>query len=174
MKISPGVTSRDMVQVKVETIQREGRMSLAAAELLIDTAKKADFNEADTRFHLIDRLLMDVLGWPSGSFRNEPSTLDGYSDYHLLRPNGKIALIIEAKRTGSYFTLPANYNFDKPFRSVKTKTLLTSDTLKAAILQVQRYCSDEGCEFAAVSNGIQLILFKAYETNRKWRDLTAI
>ena len=149
-------------------------MSLAAAELLIDKAHKADFNEADTRFHLIDSLLMDILGWPRGAFNNEPSTLAGYSDYHLLRPNGKIALIIEAKRTGIYFTLPANYNFDKPYRSVKTKTLLTSETLKAAIMQAQRYCADEGCEFAAVSNGIQLILFKAFEKNRKWRDLTAI
>ena len=149
-------------------------MSLIAAKEISSFAHGADLNEADTRFHIIDRLLREVLGWPVGSFRLEPSTIDGYSDYHLNRPNGRPALIIEAKRTGIYFELPGNFNHKKTFRAVKTRTLLTSDNVKKAIIQAQRYCADEGCEFGAITNGQQFILFKAFQKGKAWRDLTAL
>ncbi|MEI7347891.1 hypothetical protein [Dickeya chrysanthemi] len=148
-------------------------MSITAAKEIIDYTENVDLNEADTRFHIIDRLLKEVLGWPIKSFRLEKATVDGYSDYHLTRPNGKIALIIEAKRTGVYFELPNNFNYDKPFRTIKAKTLLTSDTLKTAMLQAQRYCADEGCEYGAVTNGKQFVIFKAFERDKSWRDLSA-
>ena len=149
-------------------------MSLASAQEIIAFAKNVDLNQANTRFHIIDRLLKEVLGWPPGSFRMEESTAEGFADYRLNRSNGKPALIIEAKRTGVYFDLPANYNHKKTFRAVKTKTLLTSDALKKAIFQAQRYCADEGCEFGAITNGQQFILFKAFQKGKAWRDLTAL
>lgn len=149
-------------------------MSIDAAESLVQLSKGVDFNEADTRFQLIDRLLQEVLGWPRSAFRMEKSTIDGYSDYLLIRPGGGTALIIEAKRTGIYFDLPANFNHAKKFRSVKAKTLLTSPSLKDAIIQAQRYCSDEGCEFGGVTNGSQFVLFKAFERGKSWRELTAL
>ena len=149
-------------------------MSQAAAEKIVQFATSADLNEADTRFQIIDRLLQDVLGWPTQAFRMEQSTVEGFADYHLLRPNGKPALIVEAKRTGVYFDLPANFNLRKPFRAVKTRTLLTSNGLKAAIIQAQRYCADEGCEYGAVTNGVQFVLFKAFQRGKAWRDLTAL
>ncbi|ATP48077.1 hypothetical protein CR512_01380 [Pseudomonas putida] len=149
-------------------------MSISAANELVKDAEGVDLNEADTRFHIIDKLLQDVLGWPRMAFRLEKSTIEGYSDYHLLRPNGKIALIVEAKRTGVYFDLPQNFNSDKKFRSVKAKTLLSSASLKSAMIQAQRYCSDEGCEYGAVTNGKQFILFKAFERDKSWRDLSTL
>ena len=155
--------------------QLEGSlMSHDAAREVVESASKSDLNEADTRFHIIDRLLRDVLGWPTSAFKMEPSTIAGYSDYHLLRPNGKPVLIVEAKRTGVYFDLPANFNHKKLFRAVKTKTLLTTEGLKLAIIQAQRYCSDEGCEYGAVTNGRQFILFKSFQKGKAWRDLTAL
>lgn len=149
-------------------------MSQAAAEEIVQFATSANLNEADTRFHIIDRLLQDVLGWPTQAFRMEQSTVEGFADYHLLRPNGKSALIVEAKRTGVYFDLPANFNLRKPFRAVKTRTLLTASGLKTAIIQAQRYCADEGCEYGAVTNGVQFVLFKAFQRGKAWRDLTAL
>ncbi|MGJ7605616.1 hypothetical protein ACSFA7_14850 [Variovorax sp. LT1R20] len=149
-------------------------MSHLAAKEIVEFAKSADLNEADTRFHIIDRLLRDVLGWPNGSFRMEPSTLEGFADYHLLRPSGSPVVIVEAKRTGIYFDLPQNFNHKKLFRAVKTKTLLTGENLKKAIIQAQRYCADEGCEYGAVTNGLQFILFKAFQKGKAWRDLTAL
>ncbi|WP_156957880.1 hypothetical protein [Paracidovorax oryzae] len=149
-------------------------MSQVAAEDIVQLATSIDFNEADTRFQIIDRLLREVLGWPTQAFRMEQSTLEGFADYHLLRPNGKPALIVEAKRTGVYFDLPANFNHKKPFRAVKTRTLLTAEALKRAIIQAQRYCADEGCEYGAVTNGAQFVLFKAFQRGKAWRDLTAL
>lgn len=147
---------------------------MTAIDDLVTYASDVDLNEADTRFHIIDRLLREVLGWPSSSFKLEPATIDGYSDYHLLRPNGSLALIVEAKRTGVYFDLPPNFNHNKPIRQVKAATLLTSESLKKAIIQAQRYCSDEGCEFAAVTNGRQFVFFKAFEKGKSWKSLPAI
>lgn len=149
-------------------------MSQIAAQEIVQLTQNTDLNEANTRFHIIDRLLREVLGWPNSSFKLETATVEGYADYHLMRPNGKTVLIVEAKRTGVYFELPANFNHKKPFRAVKTRTLLTSDALKKAIIQAQRYCSDEGCEYGAVTNGSQFILFKAFQRGKAWRDLTAL
>ncbi|MDP3752953.1 MAG: hypothetical protein Q8Q98_13940, partial [Polaromonas sp.] len=137
-------------------------MSQAAAYEIVEFAKRANLNEADTRFQIVDRLFREVLGWPNGAFRMEASTIDGFADYHLTRPNGKPILIVEAKRTGVYFELPENFNQKKLFRPVKTKTLLTSESLKKAIVQAQRYCADEGCEYGAVTNGKQFVFFKAF------------
>lgn len=149
-------------------------MSQFAAHEIVQFAQGAELNEADTRFQIIDRLLRDVLGWPNGSFKMESSTIAGFTDYHLMRPNGKPVLIVEAKRTGVYFGLPENFNFKKPFRAVKTRTLLATESLRLAIIQAQRYCADEGCEYGAVSNGMQFILFKAFQKGKAWRDLTAL
>ena len=71
-------------------------MSIDAATAIVEFAESADLNEADTRFHIIDRLLAEVLGWPKSAFTLEMSTVDGYADYVLERPNGTIALILEA------------------------------------------------------------------------------
>lgn len=149
-------------------------MSQDAAREIVQFAKTTDLNEADTRFQIIDRLLRDVLGWPTGSFKLESTTIEGYADYVLVRPNGKPVLIVEAKRTGVYFQLPANFNQKKLFRAVKTRTLLTSEPIKKAIIQAQRYCSDEGCEYGAITNGTQIIFFKAFQRGKAWRDLTAL
>lgn len=149
-------------------------MSHVIAAEIVSFAKSADLNEADTRFQIIDRILREVLGWPIASFRMEQNSVDGYADYHLNRTSGRPALIIEAKRTGVYFDLPANFNYKKRFRAVKTKTLLTSATAKAAIIQAQRYCADEGCEFGLVTNGLQFIIFKAFQKGKAWKDLSAL
>lgn len=148
-------------------------MSVDAMELVVKAAVGVDLNEADTRFHIIDSLLESGLGWPRSAFSLEPSTVDGFADYVLKRPNGSPALIIEAKRTGAHFDLPANYNAGKKFRSVKIKALY-SGGLKDALSQAQRYASELGCDFAAVSNGRQFIYFKVFERGRAWKELGAI
>ncbi|GAB3091465.1 hypothetical protein [Lysobacter terrae] len=148
-------------------------MSVDAAKELAETANTADLNEADTRFQILDKLLIEVLGWPRSAFDLERSSADGFSDYVLKKPNGVAALIIEAKRTGNYFQLPENFNAGKKLRQVKVKSLL-SGSLKDALLQAQRYAAELGCEFAAVSNGVQFVYFKVFERGRAWKDLGAI
>jgi hypothetical protein len=52
-----GTTTIASGKEAVKTIRRE-----------ID-ARRLDLNEADTRFHLIDRILIECLGWPKSAFR---------------------------------------------------------------------------------------------------------
>lgn len=55
--------------------------------------------ETDARFQLIDRMLIEVLGWRRDGFRTEPKTDSGYIDY-LLSAGGRNLFVVEAKRTG--------------------------------------------------------------------------
>ena len=66
-----------------------------------------DWNEANTRFHIVDRLLVECLGWPKAPemFKVEVHIDGEFQDYVL----GSPALIVwEAKRSGTYFDFPAD------------------------------------------------------------------
>lgn len=129
-------------------------------------------NEADTRHQVIDCILHDVLSWPRSSVACETYTKAGFADYVLLgRRDGHI-LFIEAKKSGNYFTLPATIS-KSLFRYVAVKTLLTNRAIKKAVEQVRAYCLNTGCEYAAVTNGLQWIFFKVFERGQDWRKLQA-
>lgn len=64
-----------------------------------------DRNEATTRLHLIDELLRSVLGWPKEQTRAEVRFEGEIADYELGSPATR--MILEAKREGIYFELPA-------------------------------------------------------------------
>ena len=81
--------------------------SEAVARLLKDiAASELDWNEAETRFQIIDRIIVDCFGWPRASLRLEQGQ-DGqaYSDYELGEPR---CAIWEAKRQNRTFDLPAD------------------------------------------------------------------
>ena len=54
--------------------------------------------EQDARIHIIDRILIEVLGWDRQGIRTEPRTESGYIDY-LLSTGNRPRLVVEAKRT---------------------------------------------------------------------------
>lgn len=122
---------------------------------LIDRFKQNDcVNEAETRFHFIDELLVNCLGWERDLVRLERYERGDFTDYELGTPRG---LILEAKREDKYFEIPAGTS-TKPVMSIRAICDL-STTAKEAIEQVQRYCASRGVRLAAVSNGPQLIAF---------------
>ena len=115
-----------------------------------------DWNEAETRFHFINRLLVECLGWPRSTIALEQQLDDQFADYLLGNP---VSTIWEAKRKGKYFDLPAD---------VRRRSLQSLPSIKAvskdasdAIIQVHEYCIRHGAEFAVVCNGSQLIAFLA-------------
>ena len=69
----------------------------------------ADFNEADTRAKIIDKILKDVLGWAEKDIAREYSVNSGFIDYRL-NQNGICKLVIEAKRSDDYFLIPPDKN----------------------------------------------------------------
>jgi len=124
-----------------------------------------DWNEANTRIHMIDRILAECLGWPKepDKFKVEVHTDGDYQDYVLGSPQ---LVIWEAKRSGIYFDFPADVD-RKSIQSI-SDIFAVSKTAESAMRQVQGYCSDSGTEFAVVCNGHQLIAFAAVRIGQSW------
>lgn len=133
---------------------------------LIEKYPIPDYNEADTRAKIIDKIIIDCLGWTEDDIQRETYNDAGFIDYGIHLNNNPI-LVIEAKKSGEYFEVPAtNSN-----RNYKIGGIIsTIDNLKAAIDQVQRYCVEIGCKYAAVFNGHQMILFTAITVGKPWRE----
>lgn len=122
-------------------------------------AGRPPLNEADTRFHLIDHLLRDVLRWPEPAFSMEKRTEGGdYIDYLLGAPGPR--LVLEAKREGLHFVLPAGVTAG----TYKIRNLVQGSAgrpLKDAMEQVAAYAAQIGVAPAGVCNGHQLVVFLA-------------
>lgn len=143
-----------------------------AKELFI-TYKERNFNEADTRHKIIDEILHSVLSWPKNMVTCEEYIHPGYSDYQLKKSNGSTLLFIEAKKEGIYFNLPNSYNSQSTSKNIKLKTLLTDTNIHSAVMQVREYCLEAGCEFGAITNGHEWIIFKIFVKGKSWKDINA-
>ena len=132
---------------------------LSALECLIGeiASNNLNWNESETRFQIIDRVIVDCLGWPRNSLRLEqPQDCQGYTDYELGIPR---SVIWEAKRQNNTFELPADPK-KKMVKDLASIVALSGET-STAIKQVQGYCSDRGVELAVATNGYQIIAFLA-------------
>ncbi|GAA0577341.1 hypothetical protein [Actinomadura livida] len=113
-------------------------------------------NEATTRLRLIDRLILDCLGWNPEDLVLEEHHDGEYVDY-AIGTRAK-SLIVEAKKEGIHFTLPPGV---AGRRQVEIETLLTTTDTSKAIQQVLGYCQKRGVPIAVLANGHQLIAFFA-------------
>ncbi|HEX7878463.1 MAG TPA: hypothetical protein VF720_03585, partial [Candidatus Eisenbacteria bacterium] len=116
----------------------------------------AERNEATTRLHLIDTLLLKCLGWPMHMVEAEKHFRKEYSDYELGEPSK--LLLVEAKREGIYFELP--HGFGQEVCRLETLAGLNVG-IGDAIKQAMEYAQSRGIPVAAVTNGHQLIAFIA-------------
>lgn len=127
----------------------------ARALQLADTAAYKGRNEAQTRFELIDTILKDCLGWEAGDIQVEDRLEGRIADYVLGNPIQRA--VIEAKREGTYFELPAGTTSGV----ASLRTLMSHESIELAVEQVLDYAQDRGIPVAAVANGHQLIVFLA-------------
>lgn len=117
-------------------------------------------NEAQTRFDLIDRVLLEALGWTREQIRVEESQGGTFTDYELGVP-ARLA-VVEAKREGTSFDLPAG--FDRS--TISLDALRKMDPrVAAAIDQAALYAQTRGIQVAAVTNGAQLVVFVGARTD---------
>lgn len=130
-------------------------------------------NEAETRHKIIDTVLQEVLSWPKNRLKVEEYIKPGFADYVLTKPNGDDLFFIEAKRSGVYFELPRPHTIDEKWAHIQIKKLLTDKNIKDAMAQVRDYCMNTGCEYAAITNGHEWILFKTFESGKRWDSLNA-
>src|SRR3989442_7280998 len=114
-------------------------------------------NEATTRIQLIDRLFFECLGWPRDSVIAEEVNNGKFTDYTFIAP--RRVLIVEAKKEGEYFELPAGHTSRVEYGL--TGLMKDNPRLAAAIRQASDYCQSRGVPFSAVSNGHQIAAFVA-------------
>ena len=115
--------------------------------------------EQDARLHIIDRILIEVLGWNRQGIRTEPHTESGYIDY-LLSAGGRNRLVVEAKRTSNLLIdtrqpRMAWYKVSGPALQSAVKGLE----------QAKGYCADTAVLFSALTTGIEWIGFWAVRTD---------
>ena len=138
----------------------EGRVVLT--ELIsFRSANPRDRNEATTRLQLVDKLLFDVLGWNRDTDCELEEAHGGlFADYTLSAP--RRILIVEAKREGNYFEVPAGEN-----RLIYMLSRICRDnqSLRDAVSQAMGYCQTRGVPFGAVTNGHQIVGFVAVRTD---------
>jgi hypothetical protein len=132
-------------------------------------------SEADTRAQVIDRVLENVLGWPSVAIERERYVRRGpggekeraFIDYGL-QVNSKTLLIVEAKKEGVTFEFPRDIAGKAP--KLSGTLLSTKGELKNAISQVREYCDETGVRFAIATNGYAWIVFRAVRDDIPWKE----
>jgi hypothetical protein len=140
----------------------DGKQALDRLITWYDEQPSENRNEATTRLHLIDTLLVDVLAWPKEEIEAEEAYGGEYTDYSLGRPATR--MIIEAKREGIYFNLPVGIT-----SLVNRLSTLTDGKngkpFKAALEQAAGYCARRGVQLAAVCNGTQIVAYLGVRTD---------
>lgn len=147
------------------TTYEKGKNALDHLSSDISTGQliQSDATESDTRAKIIDRILVDVLGWEERQIDRERHSEPGFLDYAIRCPHD--TLVIEAKRTGLHFKLP----FERARRTYSVSSLRGyPDHVGDAIDQVRNYADAEGIEYACVTNGSQWIVFRAISPREKW------
>src|SRR5262249_28978189 len=122
--------------------------------------------EADTRAQIIDRILVEVCGWPEADLLRERHVQRGYMDYCLI-VRGRPYVTVEAKREGIPFVFPVGAANK---RLKLSGTLCTNADIDTAISQVRGYCDGHGVRYAVATNGYAWILFRAIRDDIPWRD----
>ncbi|WP_347254193.1 hypothetical protein [Leminorella grimontii] len=117
-------------------------------------------NEAQTRFHILDRVVIDCLNWSRDVIQVEKCEDRKFTDYELGIPR---QVVWEAKREGQVFTIPAGLS-SKLIMDIPS-LCAGGNELKYAVEQAQNYCSRRGAPIAVVSNGHQFIAFIASTQN---------
>lgn len=123
----------------------------------IELYDNAIFTEQDNRVKIIDRILVEVLGYDYSQFIAEPHSGEGYIDYKVsISEIGK--LIIEAKRDGQEFVIDNSYsgrafNLNGP--------VFANNNLQKGISQTIYYAAQESVELGCLTNGRTWIVFRA-------------
>ena len=125
-------------------------------DLAREHATIGDINEATTRLRIIDKILFECLGWHTADVEAEQAYNREFVDYALGQPVTEA--IVEAKREGIHFTLPAGV---EGRRVADIQTLITDASTKAAVTQVLGYCQSRGVPIAIICNGHQIAAFYA-------------
>lgn len=140
----------DLAKERFDSLYQE----LVQKEIPIET-------EQDARLHIIDRILIEVLGWDRQGIQTEPHTESGYIDY-LLSTGGRNRLVVEAKRA-SKLLIDTRQPRMAWYKAGGAALQSATDGLE----QAKRYCADTAVLFSALTTGCEWIGFWAVRTDGK-------
>lgn len=112
--------------------------------------------EADARLKVIDRIFLEVLGWPRREVLAENAVSGGFVDYSF-SVSGRARLIVEAKRESVTFGLGAR-PAERGFRL--NGPVFAGSPARGGIDQAVAYCGSKNAELACVTNGDEWIVFR--------------
>ncbi|MEI9994654.1 MAG: cold shock domain-containing protein [Rhizomicrobium sp.] len=112
--------------------------------------------EQDARLQLINRILVEVLGWDYADIKTEPHSPSGFTDY-LLSATGQKRLVVEAKRIGTILV----DTFNPRFASYKVGGKAIASAIDG-VEQAAKYCFDHGVNCAVVTTGVAWIVFMPF------------
>jgi len=118
----------------------------------------SNLSETDTRSKLLDKILIDILGWKEFDIEREGYVRVGYFDYELKTSNFKF--VVEAKKNLVKFNLPERGN------EIKLKTINASNA--DVVKQIREYLFEKGLSYGIITNGTQFIIGKFYAEN--WQE----
>ncbi|WP_311750981.1 P-loop NTPase fold protein [Proteus columbae] len=123
-------------------------------------AHEKDYNEAQTRFHIIDTILEECLNWKGMIEVESYESNSGFTDFELGSPR---KVIVEAKKEGVSFDIPSGRSIKNtmPIKSL----ILANPNIKIAMEQVQNYSSNRGVPISIITNGHQYIAFISSRTD---------
>lgn len=125
--------------------------------------------EEDAKIQLVQRMLVEVLGWRIQDLRCERQHESGFSDY-IVSDVDSPKFVVEAKRIGVLNVATAEREKYKPFK-------ISGPALKACldpITQARQYASDEGLSFYVVTDGTCWIVGKTNVEGKRWKDTEAL
>jgi energy-coupling factor transporter ATP-binding protein EcfA2 len=112
--------------------------------------------EEDTRLKVINRVMNEVLNWPIAHIHTEVHTGSGFADY-TMSVGDRTRLILEAKRDGRDLGCSGR-NAGRGYKL--SGGVFNTEAAKEGIDQAIKYCGEEGCELACVTNGREWIVFR--------------
>jgi hypothetical protein len=126
-----------------------------------DEFKKLDLSESDTRSKILDKLLINVLGWTEFDIEREGWVRVGFFDYEL--KTSSFQFVIEAKKNFVEFKLPKKGN------EVKLKSIYEGN--KDVIDQIRQYVFERGLSYGVVTNGTQFIIAQLSNSiGKDWKE----
>jgi hypothetical protein len=139
--------------------------NLLEFEKSYDEFKKMDLSETDTRSKILDKMLIDVLGWTEYDIEREGWVRVGYFDYEI--NTSTFQFVIEAKKNFVEFKLPEKGN------EVNIKSIYAGN--KEVIDQVRSYVVERSLSFGIITNGTQFIVGQFANTlGNDWKNQKCI
>ncbi len=134
----------------------EGKFRSLMAEVNGEGYWNSVKSEADTRMKIINRMFVEVLGWPHTQIHLESEAGEKFIDYRCTIKDLD-RLIIEAKKEGRDLGI----NADHAARFFKLDgAVFNTKAAREGIEQAIDYCARKGAELACVTNGRQWAIFR--------------